>query len=259
VRPWTPSVDSVCRWDCAYSDWLALERRLQTILASRLTAPAPAQIPIILISNRYAPVRFDELAQTLMWPLADKAGRWIALTLPFEGVERDRIAVLERLTARERFWAVLATAEVSDGGVELRPYALWGEGLHLMDFQPTPDLYAKPPGHFTKIRARLTASVGMTQTGPQRRAARRAYSDRLIDGGWDLLLRRAESGLSLPAAAFASDCREMTNDFARVGLSSLAKSFGAVAAPNTGEDAALRAAWTIVSARRMRVRLPWMT
>jgi hypothetical protein len=258
VRPWTPSAESVRRWACASSDWLALERRLQTILAGRLTAPAPAETPVVLIFSRYAPVRFDDLAQTLIWPIADGAGRWIGLTLRFEGVERDRIAVLERLTARERCWAVLATAAVSQGDIELRPYAIWGQSLHLLDLSPEPDLYAKPAGDFTKILQRLKAGVGLATSGPQQRAGRRAYSDRLIDGGWDLLLRRAESGRSLPPAAFASDCREMAKAFSRAGLLSLAKSFSAVAESTAAGDADLRAAWTIVSARRMRARLPWM-
>jgi hypothetical protein len=259
LHSWTPSVGSVRRWDCAASDWLALERRLQTILAGRLTAPAPAETPVILIITHYAPVRFDDLAQTLIWPLADRAGRWIGLTLPFEGVERDRIAVLERLTARERCWAVLATAAVSQGGIDLRPYALWGQSLHLLDFQPALDLYAKPASDLTKTLQRLKAGVGLATSGPQQRAGRRAYSDRLIDGGWDLLLRRAESGRSLPPIAFASDCRQMANAFARAGLLSLAKSFSAVAEPTAAVDAVLRAAWTIASARRRRARLPWMT
>ncbi len=259
VRSWTPSVESVRRWDCASLDWLALERRLQTILAGRLTAPAPPDTPVILIFTRYASVRFDDLAQTLIWPIADRAGRWIGLTLPFEGVERDRIAVLERLTARERCWAVLATAAVSQGSIELRPYALWGQSLHLLDFQPAPDLYAKPASDLTKTLQRLKAGVSLATSGPQRRAGRRAYSDRLIDGGWDLLLRRAEAGRSLQPIAFASDCRQMANAFARAGLLSLAKSFSAVAEPSAAGDAVLRAAWTISSARRLRARLPWMT
>jgi hypothetical protein len=136
-----------------------------------------------------------------------RAGRWIGLTLPFEGVDRDRIAVLEGLTARKRCWAVLTTAEVSQGGIELRPYALLGQGLHLSDFQPMPDLYAKPAGDLAKMLQRLKAGVGLPTSGPQRRTGRRAYSDRLIDGGWDLLLRRAESGRSLPQAAFAGSWR----------------------------------------------------
>jgi hypothetical protein len=255
---WTPSVDAVCDWNCVHSDWRALERRLQTVLAGRLSAPAPTETPVILIFKRYAPVRFDELTQTLIWPLADQAGRWIGLTLPFEGVERDRIDVLERLTARERCWAVLATAEVADGGIELRPYALWGASQHLLDFPPTPKPGPKPSGDLTALLERLKVGIGTARSRPQGLTSRGTSSDRLIDRGWGLLLRGAESGRHFSTAAFASDCRELANEFARAGLISIAKAFDAAAASGAREDAYLRAAWAIVSARRLRARLAWM-
>ncbi len=255
---WTPSVDAVGDWDCVYSDWRVLERRLQTVLAGRLTAPAPAETPVILVFRRYAPVRFDELTQRLIWPLADQVGRWIGLTLPFEGVERDRIDVLERLTARERCWAVLAMAEVVDGGVELRPYGLWGASQHLLDFPPTPSPGPKSSGDIAVLLERLKVGVGAARSGPQGLAARGTSSDRLIDRGWGLLVRGAESGRSFSRAAFAIDCRDMANEFARAGLMSIAKPFDAAAAPGAAEDAYLRAAWAIVSARRLKARLAWM-
>ena len=166
VLDWTPSADAVSGWDCVHDDWPMLESRLQSRLSGRLTVPAPVRIPVVLAFARHAPVRFDEFTQTLTWPLADRGGRWVGLSLPFEGGSRERIAALERLTARERFWAVLATAELADGGIEIRPYGLWGAGQRLLDFDAPPNPDAKPGEDFAGLLARLTRGFGGGRGGP---------------------------------------------------------------------------------------------
>jgi hypothetical protein len=258
VRPWTPSADNVRDWDCVHSDWRALELQLQNVLAGRLTAPAPAEAPVVLAFSRYAPVRFDELTQTLIWPLADRAGRWIGLTLPFEGVERHRIAVLERLAAHERFWAVLATGEVAGDGIELRPYALWGASQHLLDFSAAPTTTSKPADELAGLLARLKARIGAARSGPGGFVERRTHSDRLIENGWRLMLRDAEAGPSHSRDILTSEYQQMAREFGLAGLSALAGPFEALGQVGRSEDEHLRAAWAIITARRMRTRLAWM-
>ncbi len=263
AAPWMPTAQAVRGWDCAFDDWAALEARLLEALSGGLAHPGAAERPVALLLSRYGALRFDELTQTLVWPVADAAGRWIGLTLSYDGVERDRIAVLESLARTERFWAVLATASVFEGGIELRPYAVWGDKPRLLDFMDVPGRRgapsAAPPTDLGALLGRLRASMAVAGGGPTAFAPRSAATDRLLDAGWDLVMRRAEAGRGLLREAFAADCTALADRLVTAGLAPLARPFRSLAGDEGPEDAGLRAAFALTTARRARLRLAWMT
>jgi hypothetical protein len=173
-------------------------------------------------------LRFDELTQTLIWPVADAFGRWIGLTLSYEGVERDRIAVLERLAGMERF------------GHRVRRRGRHG-------------------AQSLRCLGRLRTSIATAGGGPTAFAPRRGVTDRLLDSGWDLVMRRAEAGRGLAREAFRADAAALVGRLSAAGLSPLARPCQALADDAAPEDAALRAAFSLSTARRARLRLAWMT
>jgi hypothetical protein len=260
VAPWTPDPEAVRGWDCLHADWAGLEAWLRPRLAGSLVAPAAWETPVVLASSRAAPARFDALSQTLVWPLADRQGRWIGLTLPHEGPERKRIAALEALLGSgRRFWAVLATAQAEEGGIALRPHGLWGEGQELLDFpdraREAASTTEDEAALITRFRAPTPPGVG----GPGGMVEGRFHGDRLIDRGWALVLRGADSGGGdAVAEGLVPEALSLASQFAAAGLSPLARPFAAAAEAPRSAGAWLRAAWAIASARRLRARLPWM-
>jgi hypothetical protein len=260
AAPWTPSLEAVRDWGCVHADWARLEAWLRPRLAGSLVAPAPWETPVVLVFAKAAPARFDPLGQTLIWPLADRQGRWMGLTLPHKGAERKRIAVLEALLGSGRpFWAVLATAQADEGGIALRPYGLWGEDQRLLDFPDRAWGGASTTADEAALLGRLRASSPPGVGGPSGMAEGRLHTDRLIDRGWALVLRGADSGGSDAIAdGLVPEAHALSRRLAAAGLSPLARQFTTAAETPRSTEAWVRAAWAIVSARRLRARLPWM-
>jgi hypothetical protein len=259
AESWTPTPEAVREWDCVHADWAGLEAWLRPRLAGSLVTPAPWETPVVLAFNRATPARFDALGQTLIWPLADRQGRWIGVTLPHEGAERKRIAVLEALLGSgRRFWAVLATAQADEGGIALRPYGLWGEDQRLLDFPEAPRGDALVHANEAALIARFRAPPPAASGGPGGLIERRLHADRLIDRGWALVLRGAGGCGGSAGAGLVGVARALAADLAAAGLSPLARPFLAASEDPQRAGSWLRAAWAIVSARRLRARLPWM-
>lgn len=253
---WMPNREAIRDWPCAAEDWTVLEDRLRNAFSPALTAPRIDDIPVVLLHARFASLRFDELTQSLIWPLADRAGRWVGLSLAYEGVERSRIETLERLVQAEPFfWAVLAMAEPVADRIELRPYALWGKNQRLLDF-PQPDGAWKARTKATDLLGRLKVLGGGRFDGPAGFVPSLSATDRVIDDAWSFLMRRAELGRS--DATDAATAEALAERLDRVGLAPLARQFRRAAQAAFTDDAALAIAWSITSTRRSRLRLAWM-
>jgi hypothetical protein len=256
LEPWTPKRDGVRPWACAFDDWTALEKRLRLVFTPRLTDATALDTAVVLLFSRHAPARFDELTQTLLWPLADTAGRWIALMLPYEGVERERIATLEQCIGTERAWAVLAVAAADAGRIELRPYALWGAGQRLLDFSPAP---RHKGSRIDLLLARLRRVASRSASAPQVLAAGASASDGLLGRAWGTLLRRAELGEGGLRESFVVEAGELAGKLMAAGFASLAPHFRRL--NQTSEATAancLRAAYAVLTMRLARARLAWM-
>nr|WP_315381875.1 hypothetical protein [uncultured Sphingomonas sp.] len=212
-------------WACAFDRWDLLAERLRARLVGSLTAPAAAQEPVILWPRRTGRPWFDDLTQQLRWPLEDRGGQWLAVSLdhdpdrPAHHLDQLASAVL-----RPGFsGAVIAIASVVGAAFELRPMALFGEdGVSLLDFQEpgtqkrsfsdflqkysrrnisAPVASAKPAGILVveKAAAELT---GIAETGC--RAISRSGRQRLAEIGADaerIGLRTVAESLALVAGA----------------------------------------------------------
>jgi hypothetical protein len=255
VEPWTPHRDAVRGWPCAFDDWALLEAEMQAALTPRLSEPDRIDRVVMLIPRAFGAASFDELTQTLTWPVADAASRWVGLSIGYEGPGRERLETLERLTAAERFWSVLATASEDGGRIALQPYALWGDALRLLDFEPPSKTQRPQAGSLIERLRRRSADRGRT-LHPRLQPA-----DPLLDRAWDALVRWAELGR---AADFALKSRELGELAAVLGLAghtAIAPQFArlAASAPADAPAAALRAAYAVANARHAAARLAWMT
>jgi len=246
IEPWSPTPDAVRQWSCAFEDWSHLQTYLQAQFTPRLAADSYRDVPVLLLFSRQASARFDEIAQTLSWPLADASGRWIGLTLDYEGVEKDRISALEEMIRTERFWAVVAKAALEDDRITLRPYALWGTTQHLLDFT------AKKPSKeanflFDLLRRFRTGRA----TGPSSFVTETPATDAVLARSWNNLLRRAEGG-GAPAESI-----RISDDLESAGFSALARLYRD-SADRPEADAALRAAYAVATIRLARASVAWM-
>ncbi|MEP9358104.1 SWIM zinc finger family protein [Sphingomonas sp. KR3-1] len=188
-------------WACAFDSWDMLAERLRTRLVGSLVAPAAAREPVVLWPRRTGRPWFDDLTQQLHWPLEDRGGQWIAVSL---ANDPDRPAHFDHLASamfRPGFGgAVVAAASIAGTAFELRPVALFDEnGMRSLDFEESrapkrsftdflqtysrrtrsvPVPYAKSAGIslLAKAAAELT---GISETGC--RAISRSCSERLAE------------------------------------------------------------------------------
>ena len=181
---WSLTRETVRQWSCAFEDWGHLQTYLQARLTPRLAAESNRDAPVLLLYSCQASASFDEIAQTLSWPLADAYGRWIGLTLDYEGVERDRISALEEMIRTERFWAVAANAALEDDRITLRPYALWGTTQHLLDF--TAKRPAKEANFLVDLLRRFRTGRA---TGPRSFVMETPATDAVLGQSWNNLNR----------------------------------------------------------------------
>jgi len=256
-EPWLAAPGVVAEWRCAFGDWADLETYLQTAFTARLGTPPVPDIPVILSFARRGGMRFDELTQTSLWPLADKHGRWIGLRLDYAGAERDRLLNLERLVETETFWAVLAIATNEDGRIDLAPYALWGDRAWLLDFMPQPKAAAPDPASWLE---RLRRAAGPRHGEPNHLALLSSATDALLDNAWNALLRQGERGQMAAPKIFFREAADLSRQFQEAGFPALANLFSA-ADRLTQEDMAafcLRAAYAVRTTRSARARLAWM-
>jgi len=245
IEPWLPTPEAVRQWSCAFDDWGQLQAWLQARLTRRLAQDQSRDVPVVLLLRGQASAQFDEIAQTLIWPVADVRGLWVGLTLDYEGVGRDRIATLEQLIRNERFWAVVATASLEDDRIALRPYALWGERIKLLDFTE------RKPEQQTSVAALLARLRAGIATGPTTVVTQTPATDAVLVKSWSNLLRGAEGG------GAATQSLAIVDDLDRAGFATVARLYRCyVDKPEA--DAALRAAYAVATIRLARAQLAWM-
>ncbi len=256
IEPWLPTPKGVADWPCRFDDWRRLQSWLQLKFTPSIGADPDPKVPVILVHSRHAPARFDELSQTLTWPLADSAGRWVGLALRYEGTERQRILSLEKLTESIRFWAVLALAVREDDRIDIRPYALWGDAPHLLDFGQGPTVKGQDAQSLLERLRRLVPRG----TGPRSRVDLTPATDALLDKALMALLRRGELGAAGRPSELDREAQGISERLEALGLSPLASAWRTVAAasPEASSAACLRAGFALLSTRRARARLAWM-
>lgn len=244
-----------------YASWQRLAEDLGDSFAPSLAAPPPAAVPVILYPARIAPVAFDDLTQSLTWPLMDRAGQWLALSLEHDesggGLGARRIAALEAALGDARAakpFAIVALARPEGDALGLTPMALWGESPLLLDFAPRA---AAPPdrGLVAGLVARLRkAGDHFAPRPPPDRAG--GTLKHLTAAALDVLVDTAETGTDLSSRA--RKLAPMADTFDLASLRPLAALFrqAADSTPADAAAAALAAAWGVTTLQGLARGLP---
>lgn len=252
TETWLPVRDEVRNWPIAFDDWVLLERRVQLDITPRLVSTRSELV--VLLFSRSAPASFDEITQTLTWPVADSRGRWIGLTLNYEGSERQRIEALEDVLGRKHFWGVVALVEEAGGGIDLHPFALWGEKTVLLDFATE----GRRDADRMSLLDRLRRFARTQQSGPTTVSRLGGASDRLLDQAWQTLLRRAEGAQILDRGRATAELGDLTTQLGLAGYGSLSRMMARLQNAPESADQALSSAYCLSVARAARARLAWM-
>jgi hypothetical protein len=127
VHDWR-AADAIEAWPVVFTDWQELQAHCRRHFRPGLLSPTAA-LPVLLMPS---PAWFDELAQRLIWPLADEHGDWIGLSLS-QGVDERGFDDVERLS-QQRPRLVTALVRALPSGYRLTPIAWLGSngdaGLH---------------------------------------------------------------------------------------------------------------------------------
>jgi hypothetical protein len=112
-----------------FDDWAALAAYAADTAPVGLAEVRPTERVVVLKPAAWGERVFDELRQCFRWPLADAAGRAVALTLPWNGVNEAAVEFLEAVRpAVDRLTHVVARLVPGPGGTAVEPVSLLGEG-----------------------------------------------------------------------------------------------------------------------------------
>lgn len=201
----------------------------------------------LIAPSRIAPPYFDDLAQSLVWPVQDAAGKWLALTIDHEEPVSTAIEALEA-TVRSG-WQGMILVRIERGGdkLSLRPITLFGR-----DDPVDLSLWVRPwrPGG---ERPAVREWLARLRPGAGRRFAPvpRSGTDAALAKAWRHLLDRAEVGPSL-ARTLDGDLVGHVQRLETYGLPHLAARLGEGGA---GEGL-LAAAYALLLARQQRCAAP---
>jgi len=130
----TPS--EVRQFPGTHVDWLALQDGLRARFAQRLTAGFEPS-PILIAPAAHAAAKFDQRNQEYTWPLCDRSGRWVALTLSLGDADEMAGARLQRLSVIGDVAAVIVRPELDEDRLVLVPLTV----LASTPSEPHPRLY----------------------------------------------------------------------------------------------------------------------
>jgi len=269
VVPFAPTREQLDAWLGAseapvtraiHAAWPVLAEHLGACFAPALAAPPPAAVPVILYPARIAPVAFDDLSQSLSWPLMDQAGNWLALSLDYDeagsGLGARRIAALEAAlgdAGAAKPFAIVALARPDGEKLSLAPLALWSAAQTLLDFPPR--AVAPERGLVGSIVARLRRAADRFAPPPPADSTDRKLAllaQTVLDG----LVEIAEDGNGL--ASRARKLPPLAQAFEIAALQPLADLIDRAAhseEPSAAADA-LAAAWGVTTVQGLARRLP---
>jgi hypothetical protein len=239
-------------WPARIADWWALRDRL-AIRFGVGTGDLKRSDYAILAPSRFAPPIFDDLAQELIWPVADDAGRWIGLTTSDDdAVATARREQIEELGRRRWSGDVLVRAQSIGQRINLTPIAvLSGEEVLSLGLDTLPDEGWR--GH--AMFGWLLDARGRNVTKAFVRAKQDATRTEL-GKAWQLLIDLAEAGPSNRRPSSFDRLGETAARLEMMGMPTPAAFLDAlVKDPN---DGFLAAAYALLVARAQRRDLPWL-
>lgn len=234
-----------------HHDWETLQDDLASRFGLGVDANGQPQMALIEPAETARP-QFDDLAQQLIWPVRDIAGKWIALTIDHDDRSVHAIAEVEKRIAGRWNGMMLVRAFQTGSRIEVSPVTLFD------DNKPTDLSLVRPVHRWSDSeknrpdvlgwlqRLRPDPGRALTFAAPPRSAA-------AVMDAWRLILDRLEAGSKL--AGLLDDRRSAhairLGDY---GLQHLAER---VANANDGAGN-LAAAYALLVARQQRVALPFL-
>lgn len=201
----------------------------------------------LIAPSQIAPPFFDDLAQQLVWPVRDRAGRWLALTIDHEEPVPTAIEALEATVRSGWQGLVLVRVERDGDRLALRPMTLFGH-----DDPVDLSLWVRPWRRGVdqpSVRdwlARLRPGAGRRFT-----EVPRSGTDAALAKAWRHLLDRAEVGPSL-ARTIDGDLAAHVERLETYGLPRLAL----LLREGGGGERLLAAAYALLLARQQRCSAP---
>lgn len=232
-----------------HKDWEDLRANLASRFGLGVDASGQPQMALIEPAELARP-QFDELAQQLVLPIRDTAGRWIALTIDHDERSEYAIAQVEKLLARKWTGIMLVRAFQLGSRIELAPVTLF-DGKVPLDLSLLRPAYRwnmaekKAPDVLGWLN-RLRPDPGRALTIAQPPRSAQAVMD-----AWRHILDRLEAGPQL--ARMLDDKR--TAHAQRLSDYGMAQLSERVAAAKDGRSH-LAAAYALLISRQQRVSLP---
>lgn len=238
-------------WASRLDDWDALERRLAERFGfglARRTAPDF----VLLAPQRFARPFFDDLAQTLIWPIEDVAGRWLGLALPHEEGPDRAIARIEQLA--QRGWHGQLVARVSQAGarIALAPVALDDDGRWINLSVDREAGRPSQPLRWSELWVRLDPM--RRGAGGSFRPAPSGATEAALASSWQQLIDLGECGPARARPALLSTVAGLAEQCDRLGQPTVARRLAAVAQDPPAHF--LGAAYAVSLARSQRIALP---
>lgn len=239
VRPDPAWPGVVHDWDALRGDWLSkvgLGLDVSEAAAACLIAP-----------SQFAPPFFDDLAQTLVWPVRDRAGNWLALTIDHEEPVSTAIEAMEATVRGGWQGMVLVRVERNGDKLALRPLTLFGSG------DPVDLSLWVRPRRVGSDKLLVCDWLARLRPGAGRRFADvpRSGTHAALAQAWRHLLDRAEVGPSL-ARAIDGDLAAHVERLDTYGLPQLA----ARLREGSEGEGLLAAAYALLLARQQRCAAP---
>ncbi|ESQ80360.1 hypothetical protein [Asticcacaulis sp. YBE204] len=241
-------------WPCLFDDWQALEARLTSRASSgrgELVLLRPAAL---------ARPEFDDLSQVLTWPVQDKKGRWVALSLEHG---RDRAATLDALQkAAESGWSgvIVALGSIEGRHFRLRPVALidndkgYNPGLDDFDTLTRDGIGRKTTSWLRDMKA----AFGQTPKAFVRLPPSQA--SQTVKAVWQSLLDALEIGPGQAMRIVSGHLERHAQNLHNVGFPTLGDVVGKCARVESADapGAFLKAAAALSLSRRLMIGLPYL-
>ena len=216
-----------------FGDWAELEARLAGRFGFGLARHVPSDFAV-LAPRRFAAPFFDDLAQELVWPVADADGAWLGLTLAHGEGPDQAIARIERLAAAGWSGKIVVRAAPAGRGVELTPIAVSRGGRWSSLTLDAPEPRTAQDGRWGDLWMRLRTRRGRAE-GDFARLAGGPTLAALADA-WQRLIDAAEAGSVALRPASISTITAGAGRLDRLGLPTVASrlaSFARAPSPAT--------------------------
>jgi hypothetical protein len=246
-------------WSCSFDNWQALQNRLVTRLAM---GPEDRSFePVLLRPRRTARPAFDELAQSLSWPVEDSKGHWISLSLAHGRDRQVLMAAVEKIAASGWSGTIVALASIHGQVFRLRPIALCDGGdlynLGLDDIAPLTGSNLAQTA--SRLMQTMSATLGLK---PQAFVfAARPRTTAVIDAGWQTLVEIIEFGIDQSGGVAERAMEHHVRNLSELGFHRLSQMMAALASADrqTRPAAFLTASYAAFLARRMMLDLDRLT